>query len=333
MTNLRFYRYEDRADLLAGRDIPPGLEANHCRSPESAPCYPACSTGWGPVTAAPVVQVRTPHQAQATRAAISTITPRLGETMAYGYTRSMPSFVPVHAWRCFRGRRLLYQHGEQVTCFIPYTQVGSAQNDATPSGCAIMYLSAITNNVSNATVTVDLTQGYMTNPVTSITWSSAAGGTAQILFANGHNYKTGSVIPAVIAGASLAGYNNANAVCTVASTTTITYPLATNPGGASSAGTFASHGRPDGEKVVLRMSGTANNDTPQGMVQIDRRVATVTNVTPSTFTTGLSTVGYTAFTVGHAVNNMTLDVGGRGPRPVVRIDGNSPVLMYYGQVF
>lgn len=310
LTNLRFYRFEDRADLLAGNIFRAGwktryinLNPHHVRTLD-----------WSGANDSNVVRFASrniPGGASYFKNASGTGQPHYSVTaMATSCQYTLdPGGVS--------GMPVTYQQGEQVTCRIGQTDT----NDGYP----ICYISAI-STLADAVVTVDLTQGGMTNNAT-FSW---AGGTATATF--NHAYTVGSTIQILVAGTSPSGYNQANATATVASSSTLTYAIA-NPGGTSSIGTVASHGRPNGENLVLIMSSTTNNSIPTGMTQIDRKVAVVASATPNTFNTGINAVGFFPFTTGFAVNNMTLNVGARGIKPVYRQDGNSPALKYAGGFF
>ena len=391
-TNLRFYRFEDRADLLAGnifrrpwKQIFINLNPRHVRLLD-----------WMGANSSNVMRFE--HRNKPSYASYTVNHSGLGQPK-YGVTTTPTSnqyvLDPGGVSGMPGGVGGAYQHGEQVTCRI--------HAQATNTGYTLMYIAGI-NQASDATVTIDtfLTCQHVFLAATSLTWASGtvtvtvsgghgyttgmvlnlqmancnvagynsptglsdtctitsstqftyarvtnpgssatfsyvrgpaivsgitwSGGIATVTTVNGLLFTVGSVIPMLIEGASPAGYNG-EFQCTVVSANTFTYAV-TNPGSASTRGAISSHGRPNGEKIVLIMSGTINNDSAQGMTQMDRRVATAANGTGRTFQTGINSSTFSTFTTGYACNNLTLDVGGRGPRAVVLPDGNSAVLKY-----
>jgi hypothetical protein len=218
-----------------------------------------------------------------------------------------------------------YQHGEQVT---PRTILANALR----AGIPIQAVSVATD----AQVTIDLTQSSfaqypLTMNLSALSWSGgvATGTVAASGGLTGHGLPVGATVQLAIAGCTPSGYNQSNATCTVTSATQFTYVIA-NPGAATVLGTAAGHGYANGDNVVLIMSSSTNNSTPTGMTQIDRKIAVVASSTPTTFLTGIASTGFSAFTTGYAVNNLTLNVGARGVKPVVLNDGNSPGLKYHG---
>ena len=70
--------------------------------------------------------------------------------------------------------------------------------------------------------------------ITSITWSANV---ASVTTGAPHGFTNADTLRLTIAGATPTGYNG-SFVCTITGASTFTYPLLTNPGGSSSAGTY-----------------------------------------------------------------------------------------------
>lgn len=72
--------------------------------------------------------------------------------------------------------------------------------------------------------------------ISTLTWASTGGGTATLTTASPHGWGVGDVIPVTVAGVTPAGYNG-TVTATITGTSTMTYPLVSNPGAMTVAGT------------------------------------------------------------------------------------------------